>query len=251
MARKTIIAGNWKMNLLPDQGEELVHGLKENLINKKNLEIVVMPPMAMIAFAADWTYNSPIRFGAQNCSDQLEGAFTGETSAELLKALGCGYCLVGHSERRELFGESSELVGRKAQILISMGISPIVRVGESLEEREAGRHFEKIKTQIQAIYKEVDKEKWTDLVFAYEPIWAIGTGKTASPEQADVVHRFIREQIRENAGEVVANATSILYGGSAKPSNAGELLAKVDIDGLLVGGASLKALDFSQIIAAF
>lgn len=251
MARKTIIAGNWKMNLLPEQGEALVADLNSGLLPKENLEVVIFPPVGMIALARDWTWNSGISLGSQNCSDHLSGAFTGETSAELLKVLGCKYCLAGHSERRELFGETNEFVGRKAEILISMGISPIVCVGETLVERESGKHFEKLATQVQSTFEQVSREGWAGLIFAYEPVWAIGTGKTATPEQANDVHVFIREQIKGVAGEVVAEATSILYGGSAKPSNAAELLAKSDIDGLLVGGASLTAEEFAQIISVF
>ncbi len=251
MARKTIIAGNWKMNLLPAEGEELVLALKEHLAIKDNLEVVVFPPTGLVPLALDWITDSIIQLGAQNCWHQLTGAYTGENSPLLLKTLGCSYCLVGHSERREIFSETDELVGRKAQALISVGITPLVCVGESLEEREADKHIEKIQNQVKAVYNQVDKEVWTRLCFAYEPIWAIGTGKTASPEQADEIHRVIRNTVKNLAGDILANATSILYGGSAKPSNASELLQKVDVDGLLVGGASLKAQDFSQIISAF
>ncbi len=251
MSRRTIIAGNWKMNLLPAQGEELVVGLKETLVNKENLEVVVCPQMTLVSLALDWIMDSTIQLGAQNSSDELSGAYTGETSPELLRTLGCSYCLAGHSERREIFGETNELVGRKTRALISMGITPIVCVGESLEEREAGKHFDKIDNQLKAVYEQVSRENWPKLVWAYEPIWAIGTGKTASPEDANAVHAFMRNIIKDRAGEIVAGATSILYGGSAKPSNAEDLLSKPDIDGLLVGGASLKAEDFSNIIAAF
>lgn len=251
MARKTIIAGNWKMNLLPIQAEDLVLSIIDKFEIKENLEVVIFPPTGLIAVAANWIIDSTIQLGSQNSSDNLSGAYTGENSPELLRALGCSYGLAGHSERREMFGESDELVGRKTQALITMGIIPIVCVGESLDERESEIHFEKIQNQVKAVYNQVDKEAWTRLVFAYEPIWAIGTGKTATPEQADEIHQFIRKIIQDVTGEVVANATSILYGGSAKPSNAEKLLNKTDIDGLLVGGASLKPEDFSAIIAAY
>ncbi|MCP4751077.1 MAG: triose-phosphate isomerase [Proteobacteria bacterium] len=251
MARRTIIAGNWKMNLLPAQGEELVVELKEKLVDKENLEVVVFPQASLIPLAQDWIVDSTIQLGAQNSSDKLSGAYTGETSPILLRTLGCSYCLAGHSERRVIFGETSEWVGKKAQTLISVGIVPIVCIGESLTERESGRHLEIIEDQLVAVYDQVAKEAWPRLVFAYEPVWAIGTGKTATPEQAEEVHRYIRKKIEGLAGEIVANATGILYGGSVKPSNAADLLVKENIDGFLVGGASLDAEDFSKIIAAF
>ncbi len=251
MARKTIIAGNWKMNLLPVPAEELVVGIKEKLINKKNLEVVVIPQSCMIPLVKEWTIDSAIQVGGQNCSDELAGAYTGETSAELLRTLGCGYCLVGHSERREMFEESNDLVGQKAQTLISMNITPIVCIGETLEERESSRHFEKILEQVKTVYDQVDQDAWSRIVIAYEPIWAIGTGKTATKEQANEIHQFIRKEIRQIGGDIIASSTSILYGGSAKPSNAEELLNQSDIDGLLVGGASLSAGDFSHIINAY
>lgn len=251
MARKTIIAGNWKMNLLPDEAEELVFGIKENLINKPNLEVVIIPQAGLIPYAKSWTLDSAIQVGAQNCSAYISGAHTGESSPELLRVIGCSYCLTGHSERREMYGGTNEVIAKKVQSICQFNMTPIVCVGETLEEREAGKHFEKIKKQVHAIFETVESEFWTTLVFAYEPIWAIGTGKTASKEQANEIHHFIRDEIRKAAGEVIANSVSILYGGSVKPSNAKELLGQLDIDGVLVGGASLKANDFSQIIEAF
>ncbi len=251
MARKTIIAGNWKMNLLPAEGEDLVTELKERLEIKENLEVVICPQMALLPMALDWIYDSVIQLGAQNCAEKLSGALTGETSPALLKALGCRYCLVGHSERRSLFSETDDMIGRKSQALLNMGLTPIVCVGESLTQRESGTHFTTIEAQISAVFRQLDQTDWTRLVFAYEPVWAIGTGKTATPKQAAEIHTFIRSKIKEYAGDIVANATSILYGGSANAANAAELLGESEIDGLLVGGASLKATDFSQIIASF
>lgn len=251
MARKVIIAGNWKMNLLPLQGEELVSVLKERTCSKENLEVVIFPQTALLPLAMDWTIDSAIQVGAQNASSALLGAYTGETSVDLLRTLGCSYCLAGHSERRSMFGETDEIVGQKAQTYLTMGITPLICVGESLEERESGKFLSVIENQIQIIFNQVSKEGWPRLVLAYEPVWAIGTGKTATPDQANEVHQFIRSQVQNLAGEIVANATSILYGGSANPSNAADLLAQSNIDGLLVGGASLKANDFVDIIAAF
>ncbi|NQU65407.1 MAG: triose-phosphate isomerase [SAR324 cluster bacterium] len=251
MARRTLIAGNWKMNLLPNAAAELVAEIKELLEIKENLEVIICPQMALVPLALDWVFDSAIQLGAQNCAENLGGAFTGETSPQLLKVLGCRYCLVGHSERRSLYGETNETAARKTQALLTMGITPIICVGETLDQRETGTHFTTIDAQVTAIFNEVDSTAWTRLVFAYEPIWAIGTGKTASPEQANEIHRFIRGRINELAGDIVANATSIIYGGSANATNAKELLGEPEIDGLLVGGASLKAKDFSEIIASF
>jgi len=251
MARKVIIAGNWKMNLLPLQGEELVSELKERIESKENLEVVIFPQTGLLPLAIDWTIDSAIQLGAQNASSALSGAYTGETSADLLKTLGCSYCLAGHSERRSLYGETDEIVGQKAETYLSMGITPVICVGESLAERESGKFLSVIENQVKIVFDQISKEGWPKLVWAYEPVWAIGTGKTATADQANEVHQFIRRQIQNLAGDIVANATSILYGGSAKPSNAADLLAQTDIDGLLVGGASLKADDFVDIIAAF
>lgn len=239
------------MNLLPEQAENLVQLLTAEVNNQADLEIVVFPPVGLIPFVRDWVLDSSIQFGAQNCWHETTGAYTGENSPELLKVLGCSYCLVGHSERREIFKESNELVGLKTRALLKMKITPIICVGESLSEREAGSHFDKIRDQVVSVFKALDRSYWLRLVFAYEPIWAIGTGKTATPEQANEVHRFIRDTIKDQAGESLAEGISILYGGSAKASNAAELLGKDSIDGLLVGGASLKADDFLNIISAY
>lgn len=251
MARRTIIAGNWKMNLLPESAEELVVQLKAQTTAKENLEIVICPQMALVPLVADMIIESPIQLGAQNCAEKISGAFTGETSPELLKILGCRYCLVGHSERRSLYGETDDNVGLKTRVLLGMGITPVVCVGETLEQRESEAHFNVIDTQVTAVFNQLDREQWPRLVFAYEPVWAIGTGRTATPIQANEIHQFIRSRIKEVAGEIVADATSILYGGSANAANAADLLGETDIDGLLVGGASLKVPDFAQIIASF
>ena len=251
MARNTIIAGNWKMNLLPAQAEELVFTLKEQIESKPNLEVVVIPQGPLIPLVSDWIMDSALQLGAQNASEKVSGALTGETSPQLLKLLGCRYCLSGHSERRQLFGESDQLVAKKTQNILAFGITPIICVGETLEERESNNYEQVIQKQVETVYNGIDTAYWTRLVFAYEPIWAIGTGKTATPEQADEIHEFIRNRIKDTAGKVVATATSILYGGSVKPANAAEILGKKEIDGLLVGGASLKSDDFSKIVAAY
>lgn len=251
MPRKTIIAGNWKMNLLPQAAKKLVDGIADGYTIKENLEVVICPSTALLSKAANWLKGTGIQLGAQNCSDQISGAYTGETSPQLLKALGCNYCIVGHSERREYYSESDDFVAAKTQLLESMGITPIVCVGETLEEREKGIHKEKIENQVKAIYSKLDKTAYGKLVFAYEPIWAIGTGKTATPQQADEIHELIRKVIAKVADENLAHSTCILYGGSVKGENAKELLAQKNIDGALVGGASLKIDDFLKIINAF
>lgn len=239
------------MNLLPETAEALIDALATDIEDKPDLDVVVFPPTALIPYVKDWVAESPLRFGAQNCWYEVAGAYTGETSPELLHYLGCDYCLVGHSERREIFGESNELVGRKAQALIKMKITPIICVGETLTERESGEHLDKIRSQVESVFDGLEKAAWLRPVFAYEPIWAIGTGKTATPEQAEEIQQFIRKVINDRAGEVLAAGMSILYGGSAKPSNAADLLRQENIDGLLVGGASLKASDFIDIVNAF
>ena len=251
MPRETIIAGNWKMNLLPEDAWELVSGLKENLKPTNHLKVVVIPQAPLLALVSGWLDGSFIDYGSQNSSTELSGAFTGETSPALLRQLGCRYGLAGHSERRELFGETDQMVADKTKALQAQGLSAIVCVGESLEERESNTHKEKIINQVRAIYKTLDPAAYKDLIFAYEPIWAIGTGKTASAAQANEIHQLIRTEIQAQAGEALAQSTPILYGGSAKPDNAKELLNQSDVDGLLVGGASLKADDFSKIVQAF
>lgn len=251
MKRMTIIAGNWKMNLLPLEVEILLTELEDNFSIQPGLEVVVMPQSPLLTEALSWLGGSGIHLGAQNCSDSISGAFTGEVSPLLLKSLGCTYCLVGHSERRELFSESNQFVADKAKVLLSFNITPIVCVGETLEEREKNSHLDKISDQVKAIYSVTPKECWKDLVFAYEPIWAIGTGKTATPDQANEIHRFIRKTIQESTCDILAESISILYGGSVKADNAEQLLQQTDIDGFLVGGASLKSDDFINIIKAY
>jgi len=239
------------MNLLPLGVEILLTELEEKLSIQPDLEVAVMPQSPLLTTALSYLGGSGIHLGAQNCSDSISGAFTGEVSPVLLKSLGCTYCLVGHSERRELFSESDQFVANKAKVLLSLGITPIVCVGETLEEREKSSHLDKISVQVKAIYSVIPKEYWKNLVFAYEPIWAIGTGKTATPDQANEIHRFIRKVIQESACDILAESISILYGGSVKPDNAEQLLQQADIDGFLVGGASLKSDDFINIIKAY
>ena len=251
MARKCIIAGNWKMNLLPSQGWDLVQEIVAEFKAKASLDVVIIPQMALLSLASDWLSGTGLSLGAQTSSASLAGAHTGDTSPELLRALGCRYALSGHSERRGDHAETDAQVAAQAKAQVEMGLKTIVCCGETLEEREAGSHIEKIKHQVGIVYDTLAPESWGEVTIAYEPIWAIGTGKTASPEQAQEIHQMIRTHIATKAGDHVANATSILYGGSVNGSNAKELLSQPDIDGALVGGASLKADAFGQIIQAY
>ncbi|MDT8447421.1 MAG: triose-phosphate isomerase [bacterium] len=251
MGRKCIIAGNWKMNLLPDQAFDLVDELKHELKMKPGLEVVLLPQAPLLTFLAEWTAESGLTFGAQTSSGHREGAHTGDLSPELLQALGCRYALAGHSERRQDHHESDAEVAAQAKAQIEAGMRSIVCVGETLAERESGQHIEKIQNQIKAVYTAVEPSLWGEIVLAYEPIWAIGTGKTASPEQAEEIHKMIRNLLEEIQGIQMSQATPILYGGSVKGANAADILGQTDIDGLLVGGASLKADEFISIIQAY
>jgi len=250
MSRKIIIAGNWKMNLMPSEAFDLIAELKVGIPYKDNVEMVVIPQMALVSWVGEALTDSCIALGAQTSSMFVKGAHTGDTSPQLLRAMGCQYALSGHSERREDHGENNIQVAAQANAQIAAGMKSIVCVGETLAEREAGTHIDKIKAQVTEVYEQVEPELWGQLVFAYEPIWAIGTGKTASPEQAEEIHLMIRGLLIELTGDRVAQMTSILYGGSAKAANAAELLAQPNIDGLLVGGASLVAEEFLNIFKA-
>ena len=252
--RKNIVAGNWKMNKTFSEADELISGimdkLEENTLGK-NTMMILCPPFPYLEMCTDYANDSYFAVGAQNVNDNEKGAYTGEISAEMLESLELDYCIVGHSERRAYYGETNATVARKVDLLLSHGISPIVCCGEVLEEREANRQFDVVKQQIEEGLFHLTAEQFGKVVIAYEPVWAIGTGKTASPEQAQEIHAYIRKLIAKKYGETVANETSILYGGSCKPSNAKELFANPDVDGGLIGGASLKADDFVAIAMAF
>ena len=244
--RKPIIAGNWKMNMTPTEAKTLVNELIP-LVKDAACEVVVCPPYVDLALAAELTKGTNIRVGAQNIHWAEKGAFTGEISAAMLKDIGLRYAIVGHSERRQYQGESDQTVALKAKAALAAGITPIVCVGETLAEREAGKTEEVVKRQLAAVIHE-NGCCITEIVVAYEPVWAIGTGKTATPEQAQAVHAVLRAQLQ--AASEKAAGIRILYGGSMNASNAAELLAQPDIDGGLIGGAALKAADFLTIIAA-
>lgn len=247
--RKPIIAGNWKMNKTPKETAELINQLKP-LVAQAECEVVVCPPAVCLAAAAEALKGSNIKLGAQNVHWARSGAFTGEISADMLKALDVEYVILGHSERRQYFGETDEGVNKRALFALSNGLIPIICVGESLEQREKGVTAEVVSSQVREALKGFTAENAADTVIAYEPIWAIGTGKTATSEQANEVIMQIRGVVRELFGEETAEKTRIQYGGSMNPKNAAELLAQPDIDGGLIGGASLKPEQFVEIINA-
>ena len=246
--RQPMVAGNWKMNGSSDSVKELIEGVKAG-VGAANAEVVVCPPFVYIASVAAAAAGSDIKLGAQNMCDQDSGAFTGEVSGPMLKDVGCEYVVIGHSERRAMYGETDEVTAVKYGAVLKNGLKPIFCIGETLEEREGGITEEVVGRQIDAILKSDGVASLANAVLAYEPVWAIGTGKTASPEQAQAVHAFIRGKIAEQ-DKVIAEGLRILYGGSMNPGNAAELRSQPDIDGGLIGGASLKAEDFLAICAA-
>ncbi|GAK52666.1 triosephosphate isomerase [Candidatus Moduliflexus flocculans] len=246
--RTPIIAGNWKMFTVVEEAKALVLALKDLVKDVTNVEVVVCPPFISLLAVKDVLAGSRIGLGAQNVYWEKNGAFTGEISAPMLKSVGCTYVIIGHSERRTYFGETDETVNKRVFAALSEGLKPIVCVGETLEERESGQTFDVIKRQIVGGLANLSVEQMASVVIAYEPVWAIGTGKTATPAQAQEVHAFIRKLLNDIFGQTTAEATRIQYGGSVKPDNATELMSQPDIDGALVGGASLKADSFEKII---
>ena len=247
--RLPLIAGNWKMHKTPAETAELLSALVAQLpATLSDREVVVAPPFTALETAARALRGSPVRLSAQNLHAETYGAFTGEVSGPMLKAVGCQYVIIGHSERRQYCGETDEQVGQKVTAAQRDGLTPIVCVGETLAERERGDMFSVISRQIRAGLAGQSVQTIATLVLAYEPIWAIGTGKTASPEQAQEVHATIRQTLVELAGQSRAAAVRIVYGGSVKPDNVDGLLAQPDIDGALVGGASLQADSFVRIV---
>jgi triosephosphate isomerase len=242
--RSTLIAGNWKMNGSFQSVVDLVEGIRAG--DSGNADLVVCPPAIFLPKVGGMLAESDVAMGAQNVCDQESGAFTGEISAQMLKQSGCRYAIVGHSERRSLYLESDELVAARFAMALKSGLTPILCVGESLQEREQGITETVVSRQIDAVIEQSGISAIASSVIAYEPVWAIGTGKVATPEQAQAVHRFIRAKLAE-LDEQIAEKVQILYGGSMNPSNAAELLSQPDIDGGLIGGASLKVADFLAI----
>ncbi len=245
--RKPIIAGNWKMNKTAAQAEALINELKP-LVNKSKPEVVICVPYTDLWIAKKAIEGSKIKLGAENVAWADSGAYTGEISAEMLKEIGVEYVIIGHSERRQYFGETDETVNLRLKQAIKNGLNPIVCVGETLTEREKNRTKKVLKKQVLEGFKDVTAEDFSSIVIAYEPVWAIGTGKTATAEDANKTIGYIRSLIRKTWGAEVAKALRIQYGGSMKPSNAKELMAMRNIDGGLIGGASLKAEDFAGIV---
>lgn len=248
--RKTIIAGNWKMNKTNKEAVEMLTELKEIVKGIDSVGIVIGAPFTALSDAVKTVAGSNIKIAAENVYPKESGAYTGEVSPVMLKEIGVEYVILGHSERREYFKESDEFINEKVKCVLAHGMTPILCIGEKLEDREAGRTNDVNKTQINGGLAGLTAEEAKKVVIAYEPVWAIGTGKTATPEIAEETHKAIREELAKMFGEEVANEITIQYGGSMKPENAQELLAQADIDGGLIGGASLKAQDFSKIVKA-
>ncbi|TXB65941.1 triose-phosphate isomerase [Vicingus serpentipes] len=248
--RDKIVAGNWKMNKNLEEALQLVNELKVANVDLTP-KIIVIPSFPFINSIVNTLENSPIKVGAQNCSTQDSGAYTGEVSASMLKSVGAQYVVVGHSERRSYFNEQNEGLAEKVNQCLSNGLTPIYCCGELLEERESNNHFKIVESQINEGLFNLSESKMIDTVIAYEPVWAIGTGVTASPDQAQEMHAFIRALIAQKYNQQVADSISILYGGSCNPKNAKELFSLPDVDGGLIGGASLKSVDFMAIANSF
>lgn len=252
--RKKIVAGNWKMNLDLNQGIQLFNEIKELINNEVRGEqevIVCSPAIHLTSLANSLAGLKKVSIGAQNCHHADSGAYTGEISASMIASSGAKYVIIGHSERRLYFSETDELLAQKIDVALKNSLKPIFCIGETLEQRNGGTFFDVIKAQISAASFHLDAENYSHLILAYEPVWAIGTGLTASPEQAQEIHAFIRNLLAEKYGKDLADSITILYGGSCNPKNAAELFAQADIDGGLIGGASLKARDFVDIINTF
>ena len=246
--RKPYLAGNWKMNLERKSALELVSALRDRVGDRSDVDVAVFPPFVYVDEIARALSGSPIQVGAQNCCDEKSGAYTGEVSADQLKDVGADAVILGHSERRHLYGETDELVNRKALHALDRGLEVILCVGETIEERESNQTEQIVKRQLDGGLKSVSEGDLARVTVAYEPVWAIGTGLTATPEQAEAVHGYLRGLAAGLYSDKHAEALRIQYGGSVKPSNVAELMAKPDLDGALVGGASLKAEDFLAIV---
>ncbi len=250
--RKKIVAGNWKMNKSLQEGLELAKGLDKALKGKAvNCDVIIGTPFIHLASVVEAIDTNRIGVAAQNCADKESGAYTGEVSASMVASTGAKYVILGHSERRAYYGETPEILKEKVKLALANGLTPIFCIGEVLEEREANKHFDVVKAQLKASLFELSAEDFAKIVLAYEPVWAIGTGKTATPAQAQEMHAFIRETLIAKYGKEIADDTSILYGGSVNAGNAKELFSNVDVDGGLIGGASLGVDKFLPIVEAF
>ena len=250
--RKKIVAGNWKMNKNLQEGIALATELNDILkVDKPNCDVVICTPFIHLASVAGIIDQSVIGLGAENCADKASGAYTGEVSAEMVKSTGAGYVILGHSERRAYYGETAEILKEKINLALANGLKVIFCISEVLEERESGKQNEVVEAQLAGSLFDLTAEQFANIILAYEPVWAIGTGKTATAEQAEEMHAFIRGVIAGKFGAEAAENVSILYGGSCKPSNAKEIFSKENVDGGLIGGAALKAADFKGIIDAW
>jgi triosephosphate isomerase len=246
--RRPLIAGNWKMYKTPNEAAETARQLVEHVTGVTDVDIMIAPTFTALAPVFKVIQNSPVALGAQNLFWEDEGAYTGEISAPMLKSVGCQYGIIGHSERRQYFGETDETVNKKIQAVIQVGLKPVLCVGETENERESEQTFSVLDKQVKNGLKKLVSDQLDMLVIAYEPVWAIGTGKTATDDQAQEVHQFIRSLVEKNFGKALSESIRILYGGSVKPNNIADLMSMPDIDGALVGGASLDAESFSQIV---
>lgn len=248
--RKNVVAGNWKMNTTLEEGVELANQINSLLKGKTvNCDVIVCVPFTHLTSVNAVLESELVKLGAENCSEHEKGAYTGEVSAAMVKSTGATHVILGHSERRQYFGENNEQLLAKTKLALANGLTPIFCVGEVLEERENGTYNDVVKGQVEALF-DLSAEDFGKIIIAYEPVWAIGTGKTATAEQAQDMHAHIRKVIEDKYGKEVAEDTSILYGGSCKPGNAPELFAKPDVDGGLIGGAALEAQSFLGIIEA-
>jgi len=250
--RKHIVAGNWKMNTTVPEGVELAKAVVAKSVEvPADVELVIGTPFTHLYPVNEVVKGTRVALSAENCADHAKGAYTGEISVDMLTSVGCEYTILGHSERRQYYTETDEKLVEKIKLALAAGLKVIFCIGENLEEREAGKHFEICKNQTVNVLKNFTAEDMKSVVIAYEPVWAIGTGKTATAEQAEEIHAYIRKVLADLFNAEVADEMSILYGGSCKPSNAKELFAQPDIDGGLIGGAALKAADFIGIAVAF
>ena len=250
--RKNVVAGNWKMNTTPAEGVELAKAVAAGRKDVDNaVAVIVAPPFTHLSEIVRATRGSGVAVSAQNCAAEAKGAYTGEVSAQMIASLGVEYVILGHSERRQYYGETSQTLNKKMEQAFANRLIPIYCVGENLQEREAGRHFDVVKQQVEEVVFNLTPEQFGHTVIAYEPVWAIGTGKTATAAQAQEIHAFIRQILAGKFGRQAADDCTILYGGSANPANAKELFSMPDIDGGLIGGAALKADDFIAVAKSF
>lgn len=249
--RKNIVAGNWKMNNDLSETQELIAHIKMQMVKEPTAEVYVSPSFISLYSAFQSLKDTPVKVAAQNMHFAEKGAFTGEVSAKMLKSIGVNTVILGHSERRAQFNENDEILSKKVSAATAHEMEIIFCFGEELKERKSNKHFDVVKSQLENAIFHLPKDAWKNVILAYEPVWAIGTGETASPEQAQEVHAYVRKIVAEKYDQATADDVSILYGGSVKPDNAREIFANEDVDGGLIGGASLNAIDFLAIVNSF